>query len=69
MLFYLKNIFTCSTGPPSVLLVIGNFGAMIQRSSSPTRGRHLTTQTYPVYVVYILRPGSGRSMTELMSFP
>lgn len=29
MLSHLKNIFTRSTGPPSVLLIIGNFGAMI----------------------------------------
>ncbi|OJI90439.1 hypothetical protein ASPTUDRAFT_37146 [Aspergillus tubingensis CBS 134.48] len=29
MLSHLKNTFTRSTGPPSVLLIIGNFGAMI----------------------------------------
>ncbi|PYH71437.1 uncharacterized protein BO88DRAFT_485954 [Aspergillus vadensis CBS 113365] len=160
MLSHLKNIFTRSTGPPSILLLIGNFGAMIhvlhllpedgtiQRfglttRSTPfryrgsreqtreqigtvtlhvgdgetpnsflddveTRFRKLrdkelqrssievtqlvqdvlkpaaleaihgrkdrecsmhATQTYPVYVVYILRPRSGRSMTELTSFP
>ncbi|PYH29680.1 uncharacterized protein BO87DRAFT_368460 [Aspergillus neoniger CBS 115656] len=138
MLSHLKNIFTLSTSPPSVLLVramihvlhllpedgtIQRFGLSTRSTPFRYRGaREQTreqigtvtlyvgegetpksflddvetrflqdvlkpaaldaiherkdrersmraTQTYPVYVVYILRPRSGRSMTELTSFP